>query len=391
MMKAMKSKLRFAVPAALLAVLLVTGSCRRELWVYQDYFKNLLVVMDWRSYDRDAQLYPHSPDPEGMTLWFYPHDGRVSYRFTTTEVNHYPVYMSYGDYSILAIDNSPEEYNMQEFIGMDLASTAKVQATPYPYQGEVSDNAVLDETGLYSLDAYAHPLLRKQTNGLWTVAAIPEVMASDVEEVHVNSGSYANYIPYKERNTYQTTLEQQEVHMTPLLVPWRMRVRIPIKGIHYLREVSGSIAGMADGYYLVEEHTSDDPCIHTLKEDWQYYVTGDNEGYIAFTFRTWGMRNSLWSQYDDFSRPFRVDAAKDEVRLNLKVVLRDRKTVCYFHIDVGDQVWVYGNEYALSVDLRDVLKGDDIPELPYVDAANGIDFDGVVVPWEPVEEIDVQF
>ena len=122
-------------------------------------------------------------------------------------------------------------------------------------------------------------------------------------------------------------------------------------------------------------------------------------GYIAITFDTWGMRNSLWSQYDLWSAdkypkqgpPFLVEAAKDEVRLNLKILLRDRKTVRYFHIDVGDQVWVYSNEYALSVDLRDVLTGDDVPELPYVDAVNGIDFDGVVVPWEPTEDVDVNF
>ena len=391
-MKSMKSIFRFAAKATLvLAALLSLSSCRRKLWVYQDYFKNILVLVDWRSYDRDKQLYPHTPDPQGMTVYFYPTDGRSSYRFTTTEVHRYPVYMSQGDYGVLVFDYSPEEYNMQEFLGMDYANTAKVQATADPYQGVASTNALEDETPLYNEEAYAHELMSKQPTGLWTVSNIPENIASDVEDITVTSGVYTNYIPYEERNTYQETLTQQELEMTPLLIPWHMRVRIPIKGIYYLRSVSGSIAGLADGYYLMKEQTSDDPCIHTLKEDWQIYVTGDNEGYIAFTFDTWGMRNKLWSQYELQGPPFRIEAAKDEVRINLRVLLRDRKTVCYFHIDCGDQVWVFGNEYALSVDMRDVLEGDDIPELPYVDAVNGIEFDGIVVPWEPLEEIDVDF
>lgn len=388
----MKQYFRFAVLAAVAAgVLLLAGCARRELWVYQDYFKNILLRIDWRSYDRDKQLYPHTPDPLGMTVWFYPTDGRSSYRFTTSEVNRYEVYMSQGDYDVLVIDKSPEEYLMQEFLGMDYANTAKVQATASPYQGVVSANDLEDETLIFGDAAYAKQLMSKQGTGLWTISNIPESIASDVEHITVTSGKYANYIPFEERDTYQSTLTQQEFLMTPLLIPWHMRVRIPIKGIYYLRSVTGSIAGMADGYYLVEEHTSDDPCIHSLKEDWQVYVTGDNVGYIAFTFDTWGMRNQLWAQYDDFRRPFRVEAPKDEVRLNIRCLLRDRKTVVYFHFDVGDLVWVFGNEYALSVDLRDVLEGDDIPELPYVDAVNGIEFDGFVVPWEDLEVIDVNF
>jgi hypothetical protein len=58
---------------------------------------------------------------------------------------------------------------------------------------------------------------------------------------------------------------------------------------------------------------------------------------------------------------------------------------------VGHLVEVYGNEYALSVDLRTVLVEDEIPVLPYVDGVNGINFGGVVVPWQDGAKVDVGF
>ena len=374
------------VRAALAVLMLLPASgCRRQLWLYQDQFKQVQVNVDWRSYDRDKVLYPHTPDPDGMTLWFFPDDGRKSYRATTTEVNRYEIYLSEGDYVGVVIDYSPEEYGMQEFLGMDYANTARVQATPYAYQPNDRNDAPL-----YAEAAYSGELTSKQAaTGFWTVMNNPEPIASDTLNMHVISGKYANYIPYKERYSYESTLVKQIFEMQPLLIPWHMRVRIPVKGVYYIREIEGSIAGMADGYYLAEDHTSMDPCLMQIT-DWQTYVTGDNEGFIAATFDTWGMRNNLWSQYDlTQGPPFRIDAGAYEVRLNVKFLLRDRKTVVYYHVDAGHQVYVYPNEYALSIDLRDVLDDDDIPNLPYVDAVNGIDFDGVVVPWEELEKVDI--
>ena len=385
------NRIKKAVPAlAAAALLMVNTSCeRRDLWVYQDQFKQILMIIDWRNYDRDQQLYPHTPDPDGMTLWFFPTDGRKSYRFTTAEVNRYELYLSEGDYEGLVIDYSPAEYGHQEFVGMDYANTAEVKSIPSYYQPNKYPE-------LYGPDAYGKTIPQKiDSTGFYAVAYEPEKMASDTIFFHVNSGEYATYIPYKERNSYQSTLEKQQFTMYPVVVPWRMLVSVYIRGLNYLYQTIGSLAGMANGFMLAENHTNDTPCLLAL-EDWQVYTektTGIDGGlgYIAMTFNTWGMRNSLWSQYEFKGPPFRIEAPKDEVRLNLKILLRDRKTVCYFHLDIGDQVWMFHNEYALSVDLRDVLTGNEVPELPYVDAVNGIDFDGVVVPWEPTEDVDVNF
>ena len=132
-------------------------------------------------------------------------------------------------------------------------------------------------------------------------------------------------------------------------------------------------------------------------------------GYIAKTFRTWGpvgLENRNWDVHTpqrpkdgikyEGSIPLAPYAyeclsnrSSNQIRINLKCLLRDRKTVKYFHFDVGNEVYLFRNEYALRVDLMD----DDarVPELPYVEAYNGIQFDGEVVPWQETHNGDVSF
>ena len=147
---------------------------------------------------------------------------------------------------------------------------------------------------------------------------------------------------------------------------------------------------------LAENHTNDTPCLLAL-EDWQVYTEKTTSiegglGYIAMTFNTWGMRNSLWAQYDKNQPmpPYQPsDVPKNELRLNLRFLLRDRATVLNYHFDVGNMVEVFQNEYVLRIDLMDGFDGQ--PVLPYVDAFNGMGFDGIVVPWEDTQETQISF
>ena len=375
--------------AVLLTVLVLMG-CRRDLWVYQDNFKQVELDIDWRNYFRDAQIYPNTPDPDGMTVWFFPKDGRTSFHCTTAEVRHYETYASQGDYEVLVIDYSPLEYSHQEFLDMDFANTAKVQTIPSSYQPDS-----LSE--LYGPVCYAHPLPSVEPTGLYTVSWEPENIASDTIHMHIDTGKYDQYIPYKERDSYQQTLVHQLYRMEPLIIPWHMRIRVYIKGIYYLYQAKGSIAGLADGYYLMQDRTSNTPCLLAL-DDWEVVVTGDNVGYIAMTFMTWGVQDTSvryqgrhmeqGEKAEDVTDNL-INHPADEIRLNLRLLLRDRRTVCNYHFDVGNMVREYWNEYALRIDLMDGFEGQ--PDLPYVDAYNGLGFDGVVVPWEEGSGSDVTF
>lgn len=375
--------------AASLFLIMVTVGCRRDLWIYQDRFKQIVIDIDWRNYFRDTQLYPNMPDPDGMTVWFFPKDGRESFHYTTAEVRRYETYLSKGDYEVMVIDYSPSEYSHQEFVDMNFAETAKMQSKDFPYQPDS-----LPE--LYGSECYAHPL-PMQANGLCTVAWEPENIACDTLQLTALTGKYDLYIPYDELDTYQSTLTQQFFQMEPIIVPWEMRVRVYIRGIYYLYDTKASIAGLADGYFPMKDRTSTTPCLLAL-DDWEVHVTGDNIGYIAKTFMTWGVQNTsvlyqgrhmAYGEKAEGVPDNLIDRPADEIRLNLRLLLRDRKTVCSYHFDVGNMVREYWNEYALRIDLMDGFEGQ--PDLPYVDAYNGVGIDGIVVPWKDEEPVDVEF
>ena len=392
-------------------LLLTTAGCRRDLWVYQDNFKQVELDIDWRNYFREwavnqeTQVNPTvepAKDPDGMTVYLFPRDGRPAFRYTTAEVRHFETYMSKGEYDGLVIDYSPEEYGRQEFVGMDFANTAKVQSTFASYQTDS-----LPE--LFGPEAYAGATLpKKNESGFFAVSWEPEDIANDTIYMNINTGKYDKYIPYEERNSYQATLEHQLYNLEPLIIPWNMRVRIYVKGIYYLWKVQATLAGMADGYYLVNCKTSETPCLLQL-DGWEVHITGDNEGYIAKTFKTWGpmnFENRNWDchvpQRPLSNREFNSTAAlngysyeelsnrnPNEIRLNLRFLLRDRQTSVYYHADVANLVNVYRNEYALRIDLLD--EDGRVPELPFVEAYNGLEFGGIVIPWQDENPVDVQF
>ncbi len=410
--KYIKRCTKAATIAAAALMLLTTSSCRRDLWVYQDNYKQVELDIDWRNYFREWVINPNvlpAGDPAGMTVWFFPKDGRKSFTYTTTQVRHYENYLNKGEYDGLVIDYSPAEYGAQEFIGMDYASTAKVQATPTGFQPDSIPE-------LFGTPAYfGSELLKKNANGYYQVASEPENMASDTIHMTVNTGEYDRYIPYEEREDYQQTLQKQLFEVEPLVVPWRMRIRIYMKGIHYLYKAQVSVAGLADGYYLVQCKSSNTPCLMQL-DDWEVYYEEMNNveadggyGYIAKTFRTWGPMNYENRNWDCHTpqRPLEgreyegsiplnfysyeqlTSRSPKEVRINVKCLLRDRKTIKYFHFDVANLIHVFRNEYALRIDLSDEYT--DIPELPFVEAYRGIDIDGVVVPWEDGSNVNVGF
>lgn len=356
--------------AALLLTLLVLTNCERhELWVYGDQFHSLRLDVDWRKYKEY--------DPQGMTAYFFPGDSTLGSKYVTTaNVHTWSGYLSAGPYTGVVFDYSPSEYSHQEFIGMDKGSTAKVQQKPAAYQ---PDSLV----ELYGPGAFYRALPSVEPTGLYTVMYEPQDMALDTVKMQIYNGKYNDYIPYEERETYQSTLVEQIYKAEPLPLVWKMRIRLFITGIYYLYEVKGSIAGLANGHFLARHENDDVPSLIALN-NWQTQVTGDNVGYIATTFNTFGLRSDAQTR-----AAFTTDYPAQGLRLNLRILLRDQKTVLYYHLDLGDQISIIDDQLVLRIDLDENFNGH--PILPEVDAANGTGFGGVVIPWQDGPHVDVEF
>ena len=390
------------VAAAVVCVASVLSSCRRDLYVFGDEFHSMQLEVDWRQYQ--------SSDPDGMTCWFFPDDETVKpYRFTTSSVRHLDFYLPKGHYTGVVIDYSPEEYSRQEFVDMERLTTAAVCATRASYQPEDSTGLEL----LYGTPCFYEPLgTPDPQTGLYMVSNQPEQMALDtISPVRAYSGEYGDYIPYEERDDYQSTLTVQTYYATPTSPIWHMRIRIYIKGYDYLYQTEGSLAGLADGRFLALGYTTDRPCLISMP-DWETQRTGDNVGYIATTISTFGLRSSqrphvvyITDEEGNFVLPAPAAGAPaaapaatraddesrltlpEDLRLNLRLLLRDRQTYVDYHFDVGDHVVSYEDELVLRLDLGEDFP--DGPDLPYVEAYNGTGFGADVTPWEDSGGADV--
>lgn len=357
------------IAALLLTLLLFTNCERRELWIYGDQFHSLRLDVDWRKYKER--------DPQGMTTYFFPDDlSQDSKFFTTANVRSLSCYLSQGGYTGVVFDYSPSEYSHQEFVGMDKAATAEVRLTPASYQPD-------SMAQLYGTACYYRELPTIQPSGLYTVMNEPEEMALDTVDMQVYNGKYNDYIPYKERETYQATLVEQVYNAEPEPLVWKMRIRIYISGIYYLYETKASIAGLADGHYLARHENTDVPCLHAL-DDWKTEVTGDNVGYISTTFNTFGLRSDAKTR-----ATLTTGYLPQGLRLNLRLLLRDRSTVLYYHFDIGDHVAIYDDQLVLRIDLGEDFT--DHPDLPFVEGYNGTGFGGVVIPWVDGPHVDLEF
>lgn len=359
------------------ALLLLSGCERRELYVYGDDFHSVELEVDWNDYDGGT--------PDGMTVWFYPLDhDHAPYRYTTASVRRYELYLPGGRYQGVVVDYSPEEYSHQHFIGMDSLQQARVEAAPSSWQpdgqtvmGEGVPAGLSEEVNaqLFSEQAWTSTQVNRpainSTSGFYTIADQPERMALDtLMDKVINPGDYGDYIPWKERDTYQSSIVVTQLFAAPTDIVWKLRLRVYIEdGFNYLWQTPASVSGLADGHYLPLHVNTARPCLVFI-EDWSQRRTGTNSGYIETTVSTFGLR------------PGELKA--DDLRLNLSFVLRDHATVLHYHFNIGDRVVLFDNQLLMQAEIGTVV-------LPYVDAYNGAGFGADVTPWEDEEPIDIHF
>ncbi len=403
----------FAAITGLVFMGLFSSCERRELYVYGDEFHSVELEVDWREYA--------DTDPDGMTVWFYPIDtGRTSpYRSTTANVRHHDIYLPGGYYQGVIVDYSPEEYSRQEFLDMDIMQSARVEATPSSYQPDsltvVGEGVAKSVSGLINTQLFGEVAWNtvhaerpdiNQATGLYIVANQPESMGLDtLQNRYVDQGAYGDYIPYKERDSYQEQIVITKLFAQPTTLIWRMRIRVWIKsGFNYIWQQPASISGLANGHFLALDANTDTPCLLFI-DGWDTERTGQDSGYIMATFTTFGLRPATIlpdKVLNGATRAGETDyytnlCAPDQIKLNISFLLRDHATLLHYHFNVGHQVVSYDEQLVLRVELGPDYFYPNNPEgpepivLPYVDAYNGTGFGADVTPWEDEPPIDITF
>lgn len=390
-----------------LVIMVFFSSCeRRELYVYGDEFHSVELEVDWREYA--------DTDPDGMTVWFYPIDtGRTSpYRTTTANVRHHDIYLPGGYYQGVVVDYSPEEYSRQEFLDMDIMQSARVEATPSSYQpdaltiageGVAKDASDLVNNQLFGQVAWnavhaERPAINEST-GLYIVANQPESMGLDtLNQKYVDRGAYGDYIPYKERGTYQDSIRITTLYAQPTTLIWKLRIRVWIKsGFNYLWQQPASISGLSNGHLLALNENTDVPCLLFI-DGWSTERTGTDSGYISATLSTFGLRPGSILPDRQLEGDHYVGVCRpDQLKLNLSFLLRDHATLVHYHFNVGHQVVSFDDQLVLRLELGpdffypDNPDGPDPIVLPYVDAYNGTGFGADVTPWQEEPPVDITF
>ncbi len=411
-----------------LLVLLATmaASCdRRDLYVSGEGYQSLELNVDWTDYGET---------PGGMTTWFFPLDkgnpttdpeqmtnnDHKPYQNTTANVTKESLYLPSSRYQGVVIDYSPAEYGHQEFRDMDNIHEARVvmadgttQADNFTLPGKfisVTDQTAAREK-LFGESAIVKSAQQKPVqaaSNYYLVNDQPEPIAADtLHNRQLTSGSaYGDYIPYKERDTFQKDITVQKISSKPHSLVWTATIRVFIeKGYQNMWQVRGSLCGLANGHYLAR-HVNTDLASIILLDEWQRDYGAGDSGWITTTVTCFGLCPTSVDESTAEYHPSEhsgksisdgrlcdIDAyhskvcLKNGMRLNLVFVLRDQKTTESRNYGIGQTVITYDDQLVMEMKLdKDFYKdGIDNPIVlpdvtPYEDSAAGFGAD--VTPWQ---------
>lgn len=336
---------------ALTALLLATGfsACQmREVSPFDDQ-AHISIDVDWSNMDQQ---------PTGMTVYFYPENGRPPYTYFTNDVTHIEKSLPEMNYEIMIFNQTIEEFSSFSFRGMENINTAEI------YSPEEDDKfSLLDKLYQNGGRAYSKS---KQIQ--------PRIIAAGKETVSRPTRGYTGKKVIK-----------------PVLKVGQLTATIHVKGLTNVKKANGALSGLASGAYLTLDKLSSPSLIQEMSE-WSIDDSG-NIGTISTIIGTFGLSPSLdHNRAASESRTvnggrFIEPTTEDESRniLYLNFLLKDNTYVAY-RFDVTDFIKDFTTEaeVELVLDLgTDVEEYITIPE-------TGIPYDDVPVTVQPwgQEEID---
>lgn len=383
------------------ALLLATACDRRDLEVMEPQKTHLRIEVKWANVD---WMEYYGSEPSGMTVMLFG-DKHPNHPIVemTNEVRYVELDVAPDHYRMVLFNNSMGEFGSMNFEQMNTYEQMATRATQF------------------------QPMQATEWTKGNTYHRDPEKIGTVLEEFDVTEDmllSQVTFYPYKAwlRALRSTTRFYQADDLTYVLevypkpITSTLHLRVHVDGLTNMRSVEGSISGLADGFMLTREHSTQEEAIHLL-DSWKARIDGNftGGGWLTANIPVWGEPHGL---EDWVKRP------KEQHELKLHFSLRDGKTTVDYSQLVGKDirymekdengVWHYVNYVTRDLVLtiwdedegkepgkpdypgddtgKDDHHGDDDdpggqdsrePSLPNVDSdGQGSGFDAEVAEWE---------
>lgn len=358
-------------PAPLLVLLmLLTFACdRRPLHVLLDERVNVKVVVNWQV--NYVTLYGDEPNGMSVMVW---RDGVGQPTIKATNGNSVTLSLTPGTYYMMVFNELREDYSPRLKFN-DIDNYDMLTVTANSYRGYGWDEGV---TYMYSPDD------PRMCVALDTLEITQEMLIKDTTII----------IPYEEfLNNDSAKYRQSELVYELDEVTWPMTVDLFIKAHvkhrQSIKEIDGSISGMADGFLVSRiNRTSTPGALRFYPEMFENFKLGEEEdslGLITLKVPCFGLPygKELLSQRDssDNVLTFHLTLTNDSVQ---HVSLKVGKEIRYITPE-GKEA-----EVRYRQDLRNLLLELDLSDTivaPYVPPKAA--FDAKVADWEDGGTIDI--
>ena len=362
----------------LLAVLALASGCdRRPLEVMEPMKATVRLEFDWET--------RYGFTPESMTVMIWRENSNNPIVQTTHEVHSMQVELDPATYHVVAFSYSPDEYGSMEFRDIEDYNTISARGKDVTlYENSDWDAGVTYMTDPEDIGVVAEDF------------TITEEMLLEQVTFH----PYETWIKHRVANTrfYQ---EADGTYSLPLVIKpvlTKLNVWVEVEGIENVASLTGSISGMADGFYLTHSYRTEEERTMLLPPD-KWTLTKQEDTDATFLFHSipvFGLPHG--------KEPLETRESDNNI-FKLYAVLRDGTSMLYTY-EVGKLIKYRGLEdgmafdYDMHLELEmdlvlsiSTLGEDAIPKFPDVIPSGdiGSGFGADVEAWQDGEDTSLRF
>ena len=360
-------------------LLFVASSCdRRPLEVMEPTKAQVLLNVDW--------ITSFGYKPNGMTVMIWGDGWEKPYTTSTNNVDQVQLDLDPGHYRMIVFNKSFDEFGSLKFTDTDSFENIAVRGADITQY----KNGKWDEDVTYMADP--------EEIG----CAVDEFDITDEMLLHqVTFYPYEKWIDLRFSNTRWMVNANGDFYTSVEVKPQitKFNIWVNIEGREYLRSLTGSISGMADGFYMSQVWRTTDERQMLLEPD-KWVVTTESHpkgpGLMYYSINVFGLPHG---------KEFVEDRTPDSNILTLQATLIDGSTRT-FTFDVGNSIEYRAVESVIDANITTEIDADlllellmdlnldldidiELPEVEPESSQTSSGFDAHVEPWDEGETVDI--